>query len=145
MNSVFAGIFAAGLLVLPAMAEEDMAQVRFNTAVVSADGPNGIHTEFQQFGVSIASKIVGVTSTPAIGAERTIEGRDLLLYRETAIHELTHITPATEVTLGKGKRAKTFSAQTSYDLMLLDGTPAICEFDEPKKTRAADAGCPLPD
>lgn len=89
--------------------------------------------DFQIFGVSVEREIIGVKSFPEIGSERTIQGYDTLLYRETAIHRLFRISVLETTKVGKRKNSRIFDKTAKYDQLLINSIPAICQFDKARK------------
>ncbi len=116
-----------------AKAEDQLEEYRFNTAFVAAEGAAGMRTDFQQFGISIASEAAGVKSTPALGETYMLDGKTWRFYRETAFHRLRRLRLGADVHVGKRGKARTFQADDTFDMLLIDKSPAICLFDEPSK------------
>jgi hypothetical protein len=92
-----------------------------------------MESDFGQNWVSVVSDAVGLRSFPAIGEERTLDGKNWLFYRETVVHRLYRVTPEREQLVGKGARAVQFGAGVAYDLLMIDSAPAICTFGNASK------------
>ena len=122
--------------------EQPTIEYRFNTAWVEFVGA-GARSDIQQNGVSLRYEIVDVKNTPELGESRTIQGRDLLLYQETAIVDIFMAQLAESVTLGKGRKSAKFDASTPTEMLLIDQAPAICIFGEPDRRNpyAPEASC----
>lgn len=119
-----------------------IAEYRFNTAAVEFIG-SGASTDIQQNGVSLHYEIVDVKRTPELGESRTIQGRDLLLYQETAIANIFTAELSAPVSVGKARSSVTFDAATKFEMMLIDNSPAVCEVGEPERRQpyAPQATC----